>query len=90
MGLMGADWHTMGDSYTEAASEAVVASFGVAVQRRGGSGGGGSAQAVANVIYSLGTLHFVHLSALIIFDTELFFYNLTIFSALHLFGMSLY
>ena len=59
MGLMGADWHTMGDSYTEAASEAVVASFGVAVQRRGGSGGGGSAQAVANVIYSLGTLRYI-------------------------------
>ena len=49
----------MGDSYTEAASEAVVASFGVAVQRRGGSGGGGSAQAVANVIYSLGTLRYI-------------------------------
>jgi hypothetical protein len=36
MGLMGADWHSMGSAYTDAASTAVVASFGVAVQRRGG------------------------------------------------------
>lgn len=36
MGLMGADWHSMGASYTDAAFTAVVASFGVAVQRRGG------------------------------------------------------
>lgn len=35
MGLMGADWHCMGGEYTEAALAAVVASFGVAVQRRG-------------------------------------------------------
>jgi hypothetical protein len=35
MGLMGAQWHQMGDAYTTAASAAVVASFGVAVQRRG-------------------------------------------------------
>lgn len=38
MGLMGADWHSMGASYTDAAFTAVVASFGVAVQRRGGWG----------------------------------------------------
>ena len=36
MGLMVADWHSMGSAYTDAASTAVVASFGVAVQRRGG------------------------------------------------------
>ena len=36
MGLMGAEWHSMGAAYTDAASTAVVASFGVAVQRRGG------------------------------------------------------
>jgi hypothetical protein len=35
MGLMGAQWHQMGDAYTTAASAAVVAGFGVAVQRRG-------------------------------------------------------
>lgn len=59
MGLMGADWHYMGKDYTDAAQAAVVASFGG--QQRRGSGGGGSAQAVANVIYSLGTV--CHLSS---------------------------
>ena len=35
MGLMGAQWNQMGDAYTDAAYAAVVAGFGVAVQRRG-------------------------------------------------------